>query len=248
MALDRKLAEDEQKLVAPAVEVTGVDVKDGGDVVPDVADGDSLGVKLKQGHGFVVKHGCTKINWRRGSSRRRRDSSQRLGRDGGVGAARSMAARARAALARWAASSRSLAAAAACCSASRARARAASRVALWSRSRRCAVAAAAVARSWTISLVMEASSVPLGVGGEEAMAAQHSRGRRAWGCGHAAEGLRAKVKLRACAAEGLHGEGPARCGEERSTARAGAHEEKGGAAGSRRTQGRCSGNGRLNLI
>ena len=59
MALERKLAEDQQKLVAPAVEVTGVDVEDGGDVVPDVADGDSLGVKLKQGHGFVVKHGCT---------------------------------------------------------------------------------------------------------------------------------------------------------------------------------------------
>jgi hypothetical protein len=32
MALERKLAEDEQKLVAPTVEVTEVDVEDGGDV------------------------------------------------------------------------------------------------------------------------------------------------------------------------------------------------------------------------
>jgi len=47
MALKRKLAEDEQELIAPTVEVTGVDVEDGGDVVPDVADGDSLGVKLE---------------------------------------------------------------------------------------------------------------------------------------------------------------------------------------------------------
>ena len=46
MALERELAEDEQKLVAPTVEVAGVDIEDGGDVVPDVADGDSLGVEL----------------------------------------------------------------------------------------------------------------------------------------------------------------------------------------------------------
>jgi len=56
MALKRKLAEDEQELIAPTVEVTGVDV-----VVPDVADGDSLGVKLEQRHGLVVEHGRSEI-------------------------------------------------------------------------------------------------------------------------------------------------------------------------------------------
>ena len=47
MVLKRKLAEDEQELIAPAVEVAGVDVEDGGDVVPDVVDGDGLGVQLQ---------------------------------------------------------------------------------------------------------------------------------------------------------------------------------------------------------
>ena len=93
-------------------------------MVLDVADGDSMGVELKQGHGFVVKHGCTKISWRRGSSSDSGAPPEGSGAMVVSAAARSMAARARAALARWAASSRSLAATAACRSASRARARA----------------------------------------------------------------------------------------------------------------------------
>jgi len=54
------------------------------------------------------------------------------------------------------------------------------------------------------------------------------------------------ARMRACA-RGAARRGVARGGEGRSTARADAQEEKGGTAGSRRTQGRCSGNGRLNL-
>jgi len=44
VVLKRELAEDEQELIAPAVEVAGVDVQDDGDVVLDVVDCDSLGV------------------------------------------------------------------------------------------------------------------------------------------------------------------------------------------------------------
>jgi hypothetical protein len=61
--VEGEFAEDEEELITPAIEVTGVDVEDGGDVVLDVADGDSLGVKLKQGHGFVMKHGGAEIRW-----------------------------------------------------------------------------------------------------------------------------------------------------------------------------------------
>jgi len=61
--LEGEFAEDEEELITPVIEVTGVDVEDGGDVVPDVADGDSLGVKLKQGHDFMMKHGGTEIRW-----------------------------------------------------------------------------------------------------------------------------------------------------------------------------------------
>ena len=63
MILEGKFAEDKEELITPAIEVTGVDVEDGGDVVPDVADGDSLGVKLKQSHGFMMKHGGAQIRW-----------------------------------------------------------------------------------------------------------------------------------------------------------------------------------------
>jgi hypothetical protein len=140
MALKRELAEDELKLITPTVEVTGIDVEDGGDVVPDVADGHGLRVELEQSHGFVVKHGCAEVSRRRGSSRRRRGSSRcgprRLRRDGSSDGHRSVAAGARASLARWAVSSRSLATATASCSASRVRARAVSRVAARSRSKR----------------------------------------------------------------------------------------------------------------
>ena len=47
MILESELAEDEDELVAPAVEVARVDVEDGGDVVSDIVDGDILGVQLQ---------------------------------------------------------------------------------------------------------------------------------------------------------------------------------------------------------
>ena len=57
VVLKRELAEDEQELIAPAVEVAGVDVEDGGDVVPDVVDGDGLGLQLQQCHGLIEEDG-----------------------------------------------------------------------------------------------------------------------------------------------------------------------------------------------
>jgi len=67
MVLKRKLAEDEEKLIAPTAEITRIDVEDGGDVVPDVVDRNSLRVELEESHSFVVKHGCTQIRHRRTS-------------------------------------------------------------------------------------------------------------------------------------------------------------------------------------
>ena len=78
MVLKRKLAEDEEKLIAPTAEITRIDVEDGGDVVPDVADGNGLRVELEESHSFVVKHGCAQIRHRRTSRWRTR----RLRRDG----------------------------------------------------------------------------------------------------------------------------------------------------------------------
>jgi len=57
VVLKRELVEDDLELIAPAVEVAGVDVEDGGDVVPDVVDGDGLGVQLQQCHGLMEEHG-----------------------------------------------------------------------------------------------------------------------------------------------------------------------------------------------
>ena len=67
MVLKRKLAEDEEKLITPTAEITRIDVEDGGDVVPDVADRNGLRVELEESHSFVVKHGCTQIRHRRTS-------------------------------------------------------------------------------------------------------------------------------------------------------------------------------------
>jgi len=61
--LEGKFAEDEEELITPTIEVTRIDIEDGGDVVLDVAVGDSLGVKLKQSHGFMMKHGGAEIRW-----------------------------------------------------------------------------------------------------------------------------------------------------------------------------------------
>jgi hypothetical protein len=64
-----EFAEDEEELVAPPVEVAGVDVEGVGDVIPDVADGDGLGVKLEKGDDLVVQHGGTEISRGRGAAR-----------------------------------------------------------------------------------------------------------------------------------------------------------------------------------
>jgi hypothetical protein len=80
MALKRELAEDELKLIKPAVEITGIDIEDGGDVIPYVVDRHGLRVEFQQGHGFVVKHGCTKVGRCRRSSRA---GLRRCSHDGG---------------------------------------------------------------------------------------------------------------------------------------------------------------------
>ena len=152
MILEGKFAEDKEELITPAIEVTGVDVEDGGDVVPDVADGDSLGVKLKQSHGFVLKHGGAEIRWRaigrcRGTPGGPPDDK---GATAAAAAARARAARVRASEARLAALSRSWAVASAYCSASSARASAASQAAARSRSSCWAAAAAALAYSLAV--------------------------------------------------------------------------------------------------
>ena len=65
MILEGELAKDEKKLITLAVEFTGIDVEDGGDVVPDVADCNSLSMELQKGNGLVMQHGSPKIGWRR---------------------------------------------------------------------------------------------------------------------------------------------------------------------------------------
>jgi hypothetical protein len=80
VVLEGELAEDEKKLIAPTVEVTGINVEDGGDVVPDVADGDGLGMELQEGDGFVLEHGGAEIGGH-GTSRRRITRGG-LGREG----------------------------------------------------------------------------------------------------------------------------------------------------------------------
>ena len=53
MILQRILAEDEKKLLAPAHVVAGVGVEDDGDKAPDVLHGDGLGVQVEDGGGFM---------------------------------------------------------------------------------------------------------------------------------------------------------------------------------------------------
>ena len=66
-----ELAEDQQELITPPIEVAGVDVQNSGDVIADVVDSDRLGVELLQSHGFMMKHGGTKIRGGRTTSWRR---------------------------------------------------------------------------------------------------------------------------------------------------------------------------------
>jgi hypothetical protein len=59
--LKGEFAEDQQKLIAPSVEVVGVDVEDDVDEAPDVVDGDGLGVKVEEGGGLLEQQGRVKV-------------------------------------------------------------------------------------------------------------------------------------------------------------------------------------------
>jgi hypothetical protein len=51
--LEGEFAEDQQELLAPAVEVVGVNVEDDVDEASDVVDGDGLDVKVEEGGGLL---------------------------------------------------------------------------------------------------------------------------------------------------------------------------------------------------
>jgi hypothetical protein len=53
--LEGEFAEDQHKLIAPSVEVVGVDVEG------DVVDGDGLGVKVEEGGGLLEQQGRVKV-------------------------------------------------------------------------------------------------------------------------------------------------------------------------------------------
>jgi hypothetical protein len=59
--LEGEFAEDQQKLIAPSVEVVGVDVEDDVDEALDVIDGDGLGVKVEEGGGLLEQQGRVKV-------------------------------------------------------------------------------------------------------------------------------------------------------------------------------------------
>jgi hypothetical protein len=57
--LEGEFAEDQQELIAPSVEVVGVDVED---EAPDVVDGDGLGVKVEEGGDLLEQQGRVKVS------------------------------------------------------------------------------------------------------------------------------------------------------------------------------------------
>jgi len=59
--LEGELAEGQQKLITPVVEVTGVDAEDDRDETPDVGDDNRLGVELQEGGGLLKEHGGVEI-------------------------------------------------------------------------------------------------------------------------------------------------------------------------------------------
>jgi hypothetical protein len=63
--LEGKLAKDQHELIAPAVEVAGVDVEDDHDVSPHVVDGDRLGMQVQEGQRLVKQHGGVEVGGRR---------------------------------------------------------------------------------------------------------------------------------------------------------------------------------------
>ena len=71
MILDGELAEGEQKLITPSVEVTGVDVEDDRDEAADVVDGHHLGVQVQEGSGLLKEHGGVQIHLCREGARAR---------------------------------------------------------------------------------------------------------------------------------------------------------------------------------
>jgi hypothetical protein len=57
VCLKGEFAEDQQKLMAPSVEVVGVDVEDDVDEAPDVVDGNGLGVNVEEGGSLLEQQG-----------------------------------------------------------------------------------------------------------------------------------------------------------------------------------------------
>jgi hypothetical protein len=53
VCLKGEFTEDQQKLIAPSVEVVGVDIEDDVDEAPDVVDGNGLGMKVEEGGGLL---------------------------------------------------------------------------------------------------------------------------------------------------------------------------------------------------
>jgi hypothetical protein len=80
--LERKFAEDQQELIAPTVEVVGVDVENDVDEAPDVVDGDGLGVKVQEGGGLLEQQRRVKVG--RASCRRGRPARRGLHGSGGL--------------------------------------------------------------------------------------------------------------------------------------------------------------------
>jgi hypothetical protein len=62
VCLEGEFAEDQQELIAPSVEVVGVDIEDDVDEAPDVVDGDGLGVKVEEGGGLLEQQGRVKVS------------------------------------------------------------------------------------------------------------------------------------------------------------------------------------------
>jgi hypothetical protein len=72
--MEGEFAEDQQELIAPAVEVVGVNVEDDVDEASDVVDGDGLGVNVEEGGGLLEQQCRVKVSrtsFRRGRPARR---------------------------------------------------------------------------------------------------------------------------------------------------------------------------------
>jgi hypothetical protein len=63
VCLEGEFAEDQQELIAPSVEVVGVNVEDDVDEASDVVDGDDLIMKVEEGGGLLEQQGRVKVSW-----------------------------------------------------------------------------------------------------------------------------------------------------------------------------------------